>query len=321
MLGRTYPLVCFIHKDAILRRVRQVLPEHCGLIRSAGSSRVGRERLGTGVTGGLRTHRTRGWTLSDCQVEQVRPPWNVAPVSGSATARQFSGGCWPAPPRPPKLRTARGPWPGSASSPGRETAPRCGPRCPPETLPLFERPAALQGCLLRGLLSTSLGDAHLAHSGLLAVVHIVGTVKAPIAGVQLGRMLEDLLMTVQRSLHLGAVGGIAVQNLIVGDQALGTLGQEDLVTELHRLALLAPLDQVRVGLEDGVHFLVSRNRLSVQHPPTGLINDLLAQVAVSRDLLAELVHRHAAEHVDTFDLCGLLDDRARAFQHLSGDPE
>src|ERR1017187_6277922 len=59
-----------------------------------------------------------------------------------------------------------------------------------------------------------------------------------------GRMLEDLLMTVQRSLHLGAVGGIAVQNLIVGDQALGTLGQEDLVTELHRLALLAPLDQM-----------------------------------------------------------------------------
>src|ERR1035438_340190 len=108
----------------------------------------------------------------------------------------------------------------------------------PKTLPLFEGPAALQGFLLRGLLSAALGDAYLAHSGLLAVVHIVGTVKAPIAGVQLGRMLEDLLMTVQRSLHLGAVGGIAVQNLIVGDQALGTLGQEDLVTELHRLAML-----------------------------------------------------------------------------------
>src|ERR1039457_5761326 len=83
-----------------------------------------------------------------------------------------------------------------------------------KALPVLERPAALQGVLLRGLLSTSLGDAHWAHSGLLAVVHIVGTVKAPIAGVQLGRMLEDLLMTVQRSLHLGAVGGIAVQNLI-----------------------------------------------------------------------------------------------------------
>src|ERR1035437_1652894 len=154
-----------------------------------------------------------------------------------------------------------------------------------------------------------------------SVVHIVGTVKAPIAGVHFGRMLEDLLMTVQRSLHLGAVGGIAVQNLIVGDQALGTLGQEDLVTEFHRLALLAPLDQVRVGLEDGVHLLVGRNLLSVEYPPTGLVNDLLAQVAVSRDLLAELVDGQVAGHVDTFDLGGLLDDLARAFQHLLGDAE
>src|ERR1017187_3687661 len=112
----------------------------------------------------------------------------------------------------------------------------------PKALPVLERLAALQGFLLRGLLSTSLGDALLAQAGQLVVAQIVGTVKAPIAGVQLGRMLEDLLMTVQRSLHLGAVGEIAVQNLIVGDQALGTLGQEDLVTELHRLALLAPLD-------------------------------------------------------------------------------
>src|ERR1022692_2084144 len=54
-------------------------------------------------------------------------------------------------------------------------------------------------------------------------------------------MLEDLLMTVQRSLHLGAVGGIAVQNLIVSDQALGTLGQEDLVTEFHRWRCLPRL--------------------------------------------------------------------------------
>src|ERR1017187_7443107 len=154
-----------------------------------------------------------------------------------------------------------------------------------------------------------------------SVVHIVGTVKAPIAGVHFGRMLEDLLMTVQRSLHLGAVGGIAVQNLIVGDQALGTLGQEDLVTELHRLALLAPLDQMRVGLEDGVHLLVGRNLLSVEYPPTGLVNDLLAQVAVSRDLLAELVDGQVAEHVDTLDLGGLFDDLARAFQHLPGDAE
>src|ERR1035438_10640766 len=45
----------------------------------------------------------------------------------------------------------------------------------PKTLPLFEGPAALQGFLLRRLLSAALGDAYLAHAGLLTVVHIVGT--------------------------------------------------------------------------------------------------------------------------------------------------
>lgn len=54
-------------------------------------------------------------------------------------------------------------------------------------------------------------------------------------------------MAVQRSLHLGSVGRIAAQNLIVGDQALGTLRQKDLVAELHRLAMLAPFDQVGGG--------------------------------------------------------------------------
>src|ERR1039458_7832424 len=67
----------------------------------------------------------------------------------------------------------------------------------PKTMPLFEGPAASQGFLLRRLLSAALRNPHLAHSGLLTVVPIVGTVKDPIAGVQLWRMLKDLVVTVQ----------------------------------------------------------------------------------------------------------------------------
>src|SRR5260370_28738609 len=121
-----------------------------------------------------------------------------------------------------------------------------------------------------------------------------GTVKAAIDGVELGRKLEEVLMTVQGSLRVGGIGGIAVQNLIVGDQALSALGQEDLVTEFHRLTLLTPLDQVRVVLEDGVHFLVGRNLLSVQYSPPSLVHDLTAQGPVSRHPLAELVADSAA---------------------------
>src|ERR1039458_3978964 len=135
-----------------------------------------RERLGAGVTGGLGTHLAPGWTVIACQVEQVRPPWNVAPASGSATARQFAGGCWPVRLRPPKPRNARGLCPAALHPPAAKQHRDATLDAHPKALPVLERPAALQGFLLRGLLSTSLGDAHLAHSGLLAVVHIIGTV-------------------------------------------------------------------------------------------------------------------------------------------------
>src|ERR1019366_5061992 len=197
-----------------------------------------------------RTHFTRG-SVSDGRLEQVKPPWTGAPVSGP---EQFGNsqevvGQHGRPHQNLETLAALGP---AALHPAAAKQHRDAPLdAHPKTLPLFERPAALESFLLRRPLSAALGNAHLLDSSLLAAVHIVGTVKAPTGGVQIGSMLEDLLMTIQRSLHLGGVGGIAVQNLIVGDQALGTLGQEDLVTELHRLALLAPLDQVRVGLEDG----------------------------------------------------------------------
>jgi hypothetical protein len=44
--------------------------------------------------------------------------------------------------------------------------------------------------------------------------------------------MEDLLVPLQRSLHLAGVRGIAVQYLIVGDQALRTFRQKHFVAEL-----------------------------------------------------------------------------------------
>src|SRR5207248_9411768 len=68
----------------------------------------------------------------------------------------------------------------------------------PKWLCFLECRAALQGFLLRCLLSSALRDAHLADLSLLAALHIVGTVKATISGVPLGRALEGLPMTLQR---------------------------------------------------------------------------------------------------------------------------
>ena len=54
-------------------------------------------------------------------------------------------------------------------------------------------------------------------------------------------------MPLERSLHLAGISRIAVQHLIVGDQALCTFRQKHFVTELYRFAHLAALDEMVWG--------------------------------------------------------------------------
>jgi len=68
------------------------------------------------------------------------------------------------------------------------------------------------------------------------------------------------------------VGVITLQHWEVGDQALRAVRQEDWVTELDRLARWAALDQIRVGFEDRVPFLLGGNLLSVDYSPPPLID-------------------------------------------------
>src|SRR5689334_11038655 len=154
-----------------------------------------------------------------------------------------------------------------------------------ETLTLFKCRALLQGFPLRGLLPTALRNAHLTYSRLLALIQIFGTVKAPVTGIQIGGTVEALMMSLQRSLHLAGIGGIAVQHLVVGDQALRAFRQKHFVTELYRFARLAALDQIGVRFEDRVHFLLGGNLLSMDYSAPCLIDDPIPQLAVCRDLV------------------------------------
>jgi hypothetical protein len=95
-----------------------------------------------------------------------------------------------------------------------------------------------------------------------------------------------------------AIGLVSLQHLVVGDQTLSALRQENLVAKFHRLARLAPLDQIGVSLKDGVDLLIHRNLLPIDHPAEGLVDDPVGQVAVRSDLRPELVDRHACGHVD-----------------------
>ena len=109
------------------------------------------------LDGGIEAHLTSlGWSCVTA-AGKVRPPLSVAPVSRCATVRRCAEDCWPAPPPPPAApRSARGLWRGSASSRGREIAPRCDPRCRRESVGSFERPAVLQGFPLHRLVSAAL---------------------------------------------------------------------------------------------------------------------------------------------------------------------
>jgi hypothetical protein len=116
---------------------------------------------------------------------------------------------------------------------------------------------------------------------------MVGAVKAAICCVPLGRVLEGLLVTIERGFHMVGVGGVSLQHKVVGDQSLGALGQENLAAEFHRFLSLAPLDRIRVELEDRVDFLLAGNLLSCDHPAAGLVDDAVGQIAAGGELLPQ----------------------------------
>ena len=130
-----------------------------------------------------------------------------------------------------------------------------------------------------------------------------------------------MLVTLQRGFHMVGVGGVPLQHPVVGDQSLGAHGQENLVAEFHRFLSLAPLDQIRVELEDRVDFLLAGNRLSLDHPAAGLVDDAVGKLAVEGDLLPELVDHQARDHIDPTDAFGLFDRLARVLHYLPGDPQ
>ena len=118
--------------------------------------------------------------------------------------------------------------------------------------------------------------------------------KASLTSLPIWGGVEALLRPLQRLLHLGGVGGITLQHWAVGDQALRAW-----------LARWAALDQIRVGFEDRVHFLLGGNLLSVDYSSPPLIDPL-----TGRDWLPELLDQDPGGHVDSFDPGSLSDHLA-----------
>lgn len=86
-------------------------------------------------------------------------------------------------------------------------------------------------------------------------------------------------MALEGKCHVDLVGWIAPQHLVLRDQARCAFGEEDLVAELDRRAHFAALDQVGMGLEDGIDLLLGSELLTKEHTTTCLIDDTISQVA------------------------------------------
>ena len=105
-------------------------------------------------------------------------------------------------------------------------------------------------------------------------------------------------------MHL--VSRVTLQHFILRDQAVRALGEEHLVAELDRRAHLAALDQVGMGLEDGIDLLGSGDLLAIEHTAARLIDHAAPQATVVRDLSPALVNGQVGKHVLAAPLAGPL---------------
>src|SRR5262249_4948123 len=81
---------------------------------------------------------------------------------------------------------------------------------------------------------------------------VADAMKASIGGKDFGSRPKCLFVSVQRRFHMIFVGRISVQDTVLRDQAMSTLGQKDLVAKFDRLVRLPALNQIRVSLKDRV---------------------------------------------------------------------
>src|SRR6202008_3100636 len=120
-------------------------------------------------------------------------------------------------------------------------------------------------------LAATLRNADHLDAGVLARGKVLLAEEATIRAVQLRGTAKGLPVALEGTCHVNLVGRIAFQHLILRDQALCAFGEEDFMAELDRRAHLAALDQVGMGLEDGINLLVGSELLTKEHTKKGLI--------------------------------------------------
>src|SRR5258705_13514703 len=119
--------------------------------------------------------------------------------------------------------------------------------------------------------------------------------EAAICAIEFRGTAERAAVALERRRHMNFVRRVSLEDLILGDQTFGAFGKEHLVAEFHGRAHLAAFDQVGMGLEDRIDLLGIGHLLAIKHAAARLINHLLAETAIMRDLVADGVDRHGGK--------------------------
>src|SRR5882762_1063325 len=105
--------------------------------------------------------------------------------------------------------------------------------------------------------------------------------------------------------HMNFIRRVSLEHLILGDQTFGAFGEEHLVAQLNGCAHLAALDQVGMGLEDRIDLLGIGDPLAIEHAAARLVDHTLAETAIMRDVVADIVERQPGKRVLAMHLGGL----------------
>src|SRR5262249_2676550 len=134
-------------------------------------------------------------------------------------------------------------------------------------------------------------------------------------------MTKSPLVALQGRRDVDCVRGVSVQHLVLRDEALGAFGKEHLVAELERRSHLAALDQVGMGLEDGIDLLDIRQLLSVEYAAARLIDYTVSQTTIVFDLLPEAHDCQVGKQAFAAPLAGILKNPSGALHDLLGNPD
>src|ERR1700730_9185332 len=156
-----------------------------------------------------------------------------------------------------------------------------------EALALLECGRSFVSLALRRLAAATLRNARHRDVAARADGEIVLAEEAAIGAVELRGAAESTAVTPQRGRHMDFVHRVALERLILSDQAPGAFREKHFVAKFDGRAHFATLDEIGMRLEDRIDLLRCGHLFAIENAALRLVADARAERAIMSDLLAQ----------------------------------